>query len=144
LVQSLHSVDWHREFMHRQAHFLTPLEALYRLLLLRSPIAPRVAWDPALYRNTASHGWNCAIVGSGAASAEATVLAFRPMQPGQIIELLRFKTSAVDFEPVRILGPEPLRSLSAAGLDGTIIHRYRATFERNWTAGADQVPVAAE
>jgi cellulose synthase (UDP-forming) len=127
LTRSLYAVDWHREFLHRNAYFSTPLDVLGRLFSLRAPFASDVmAWSPALYRGKDRAGPSFAVVGRSTQGDAATVLAFSAMYPATVIEMLVLGARGLETHAVHILQPEPLRSLASKGLDGATVRKFRS------------------
>ncbi len=119
---SLYSVDWHREYMHRDALFATPFEKLIRLLTLRAPFGPtRLEWRPGLYR--APHSGETAFIVLGIERGRPTgsLLAFRPLADGDMAEIELFAESDVERRTVRVLEPQ---AAMAPGLDGIATRRY--------------------
>jgi cellulose synthase (UDP-forming) len=133
LARSLYSIDWHREFMHRQAFFSTPLDVLGRVVRLRSPFDSGTAtWGPALCRFSSIGEPALGIIGIGP-GALATLIAFRPIYPDTIVSVEMLGADGCRTLMVRILGPEPLNSLGSKGLDGAVVRKYRAVFEASWS-----------
>lgn len=126
LMRALYSVDWHREFMHRNAYFTTPLEAIGRVLTWRAPFPRRVPqWVPALYRDGVAPHPSYAVVSIGHDGRAAEIIAFRDFAIGGLIEIELFGQSGTDDQAILITQAEPLRSLTHTGLDGAQVHRYR-------------------
>jgi cellulose synthase (UDP-forming) len=129
LMRSLYSIDWHRELMHRQAFFTTPLDALGRALSLRAPFdqaAP--VWAPALCR---AGDPALAIVGIEPNARSATLLLFRPIYPDSIVTVEMLGFEGPQTLTLRVLGPESLNSLGSKGLDGAVVRKYRAIVEES-------------
>ena len=130
LMRSLYSIDWHREFMHRQAFFSTPLDVLGRLLTLRAPFdesAP--TWAPALCRSGGTVDPALAIVGIGSDARTATLIAFHPFRPDTVVIIEMLGANGPETLLLRVLRQEPLHSLASRGLDGATVWKYRANLE---------------
>jgi hypothetical protein len=130
LMRSLYSVDWHREFMHRNALFATPLEVLGRLLTFRWPFSLELpTWSPALFRDRTSGGPALAVIAPDKNRRHAALLAFQALNPGKVITVTVLGPDTIEIWRTRIAGPEQQRSLASKGLDGAIVRRFRATLE---------------
>jgi cellulose synthase (UDP-forming) len=144
LAECLYSVDWNREFMHHHAFFRTPLDALGRLLRLRRQPPRDTALSPALYRAPEGGQLMCAIVGTRAGSEFASVIAFRPIDPGRDIALHILGEDRVINRRARIRGGESMRSLTGTGLHDATMRKYRAVLHDGRIEPAQPLVVAAE
>ena len=125
LAESLYSVDWHREFMHRHAFFATPLEALRRLLPLRRPVAQDVTWNPALYRMPETGDLAYALVATQDPDEAASVITFHPIYAGRVLDMQVLGEREITIQSVKVIDPEPLQSLPHRGLDGATMQKYK-------------------
>ncbi len=123
LALSLYSVDWHREFMHRDVGFATPLERLGRLLTFRSPLAPRRRdWLPGLVQTP--HATDaCVLLAAERGGLTGSLLTFQPMRAGDLVRIDLFAGAGEC--RVRVLATEPRASLAPRGHDGVKPYRYR-------------------
>lgn len=145
LTRALYAVDWHREFMHRNATFSTPLDVLGRLLALRAPFrASKALWTPALYSNGPRGERHFCVVEIDDDKEFVTVLAFRRISPGAMFDVEMFGSEGIERRLFRIIGAEPARSLTTKGLDGAILRKYRAVEEKEWLTAATNLAIAAE
>ena len=142
LARSIYSVDWHREFMHRNRFFSTPLDALGRLLRLRSPLTPRQpGWRPALYREDFAPPGYAVIRSDG---ATASIVAFHSLAPESVLDFETPGERGNEALRVRIIESEPLNSLATKGLDGATVHRYRGRIESKLGTISAPLAIAAE
>jgi cellulose synthase (UDP-forming) len=144
LAECLYSVDWHREFMHRQAFFVTPLQALTRLLRLRRPLAQNITWNPAIYRAPETGELAYAVVNAEDDNRFTKLIAFRTIDPGQTIDLRVLGDGRVLNRCLRVIGYDSLQSLAGKGLDGAIMQKYRAVADERPVGLAQPLVVAAE
>jgi len=144
LAETLYSIDWHREFMHHQAFFATPLDTLSRWLRLRRTPAPQMSWSPALYRIPESGQFACAIVGTSARGDLASLIAFRTLDPGRSIALHILGRDHIITRPMRVVGRESLRSLAGSGIDGQTVRKYRIVFDGSRIEANQPIVIAAE
>ncbi len=128
LALSLYSIDWHREFLHRNAYFLTPLEVLKNLMFWRrSKSQKSVDWRGVLYRragdNAISSGLAVLATEKGATEANL-MIAFDELERGTQIEIddpSSRNSSALGY---RITGNAPSQALASKGLDGEKFCKY--------------------
>jgi cellulose synthase (UDP-forming) len=123
LMRSLYSVDWQREFLHREAYFSTPLDVIARLLTLQAPFPARARWSPVLLHCGPFPDKTFGLLGAGKGGS-AELLAFIPLSPGQVVDVLVLEPSKTELRIVRIGAAQPLRSLGSQGLDRASIGRY--------------------
>jgi cellulose synthase (UDP-forming) len=127
LTRSLHSVNWHREFMHRDAFFLTPSDVLVRLFRMSAPFVKQSAtWLPVLYSDT-ERAEAVGVIGIKQGEAEMSLVAFRKLDSGAVLRAEIFAPEGIRRHQVRILAPEALHSLAVRGLDGAVAQRYRVS-----------------
>jgi hypothetical protein len=144
LAESLYSVDWHREFMHRHAFFTTPLQAVARLLRLRRPFGRNISWSPAIYRVPDTGDLAYAIVDTQDRNRYTRLIAFRTIHSGQTIDLRVLGNGGVLAHSLKVLGRESLRSLAHRGLDGATMYKYRVVADERALGLAQPFVVAAE
>ncbi len=127
LGNGLYSVDWHREFLHRNAYFPTPSDVLLRWLGLQSRQHWRYPWHAMLYHEvkegagTASY----AIVSMFDNKTEASFIAFNEIEENVQVTGLVFADDGMRTLRAIVIGREPLSSLTPHGLDGAVVSRYR-------------------
>lgn len=139
LALSLYSVDWHREFMHRDVGFATPLERLGRLLTFRSPLAQRRRdWLPGLVQTPDSAG-ACVLLAAERGRLTGSLLAFQPMREGDLVRIDLFASASLDQRRVRVLATEPLASAAPCGHDGVKTYRYRVALAQTAAEPSDIV-----
>lgn len=130
LTRSLYSIDWHREFMHHNAFFATPLEVLGRFLTLRAPFGAKPPnWSPALYRDPNGFELAFAVISRSDVSGDVELLGFRALRADTVLDVEILGPEAIETQRIRVLGPEKLRSLAAKGIDGAVLRRFRAKAE---------------
>ena len=122
LAASLYSVDWHREFLHRNAEFLAPSDLLLGLGRRRQP---RMSWHAVLLQDdafsTSPYG---VLVESDRPGEKSSLITFTPLQEGAEQELLIFRPHGTSPARASISKGVGLQSLAAKGLDGAKPHRY--------------------
>jgi cellulose synthase (UDP-forming) len=144
LMRSLYSVDWHREYMHRNAFFTTPLEFLGRLLSFKRPFGPAIPeWAPALLRSSDHATSSYAVIATGRGGHSVTVLTFAPIALQCVVVATAFGRERTETYGLRIIDHEPLHALAGPGFDGTEMHRYRAVRENPPAELVTTVPAAA-
>lgn len=125
LASGLYSVDWHREFLHRNAYFLTPSDVLLSCLFFKPPLKiPRRAWRAVLLEtkeDMTGYGVLAREKGSG---NSASLVTFRPLASGQSCRFLEFTENGPRFGGMDVTGEESLHSLVEEGLDGAAPRRY--------------------
>ncbi|MEX2128376.1 MAG: glycosyltransferase family 2 protein [Xanthobacteraceae bacterium] len=145
LTRSLHSVNWHREFMHRDAFFLTPSDVIGRLLTLRAPFTRELAtWLPVLYRDAKHGSASLGVIRVKPGDARASFLAFRPLDSGTQLRAEILSPDGVERRQISVHGPENLHSLAARGLDGATVRRYAIKIEAERTETPVVLAAAAE
>lgn len=120
LAKALYSVDWHREYLNRNAYFLTPSDLLIKILTKKSPIENK-------YKE-----WNSLLCqGKPAVIAEfvkeknlATMICFEEFALGGILSGQRIFNQRSEKIDLKIIAEEALSSLVERGLDGSITRRY--------------------
>lgn len=126
LAASLYSVDWHREFLHRNAYFLTPSDIVSACLTLRSPrAAPQHDWHAVLVENGDGYK-NYGILSRLHSNSAASLIVFNALAAGKRYGILEFSGKNILPAKLEITGDEPLHSLVQEGLDGAIARRYAA------------------
>jgi cellulose synthase (UDP-forming) len=144
LMRSLYSVGWHREFLHRYAYFITPLELLGRLVTLTWSFRDLgLRWHPALYRHPISDEARYGLVTRTEDGAHA-VLAFEPLAPGTLMFMTVLGEAAVETMAIRITAERALKSLGAKGLDGAQVRSYCGQVEPERALPDAKLPIAAE
>ncbi len=120
----LYAVSWHREFLHHDAEFATPLSALARLVPFGHSTNSRVRWQAAGLAQSAAGGTSAPVVLQGHSRGRAEMLiAFQPLTIGaqyavQSVSGRRPRTRMIQIEAV---GEE--RTLYA--VDGGVPRTYR-------------------
>ena len=146
LARSLYSIDWHREYMHRQAFFATPLDVLGRMFRFRAPFdEPALVWAPALCRVGFEENPALGIVGIEPATQSAMLIIFQAIRPGALVSAEMLQPDGRRPITLRVSGSESFNSLASKGLDGAVARKYRVTIEDAWVDwSASPVPAAAE
>jgi cellulose synthase (UDP-forming) len=131
LANGLYSVDWHREFLHRAAYFLTPSDVVMACLRLRSPFRREHGpWRAALYEMPGKdprHFYGI-IAKIEKDPAFASLIAFEDLLPGMSISGLQFSGDKPQAFNGIVADHEPLSSLVEQGLDGAAVRRYRVRY----------------
>lgn len=128
LANGLYSVDWHREFKHRVAYFMTPSDVVMDCLRLQSPLQTEYEpWQAVLCREPGkdapqSFGVMAKLTRD---PAYASLIAFQDLQLGSIISGIQFAENKVQPFNGIVADHEPLSSLVDKGLDGATVRRYR-------------------
>lgn len=135
LELALYSVEWHREFRHRNAFFLTPLDVLSRLMgmgrvsrdrkrQIESPGRDHLDWAPALHVSPGHI--ELAFIGSRPRDSRHSVLSFADWPVGQSATFIRLNEDAAAKSCLSMETAEPLSTLADIGLDRSRVRRYRA------------------
>ena len=126
LANSLYSVDWHREFLHRNAHFKTPIDILLACFKLSRTPEKKHEWHAILLNNT--DGTNIyGIVSATKNSKIASLIIFSELARGQHYKAIIFKNGGYSTVTIEVKEPEVLHSLAEVGLDGARPRRYAAS-----------------
>jgi len=152
LARSLYSVDWHREFLHRNAYFLTPLEVLKKLMVWRqSKSRERVHWSGVLYRQAGGGDSkpSLAILASpGTDNGSRLLMAFDDLDTGAQIDVEDFASSREAWaRSYRVIDTVPMQTIARRGLDGTEFHKHTVEpLEQTETLSDQnmQLPAAAD
>jgi cellulose synthase (UDP-forming) len=127
LANGLYSVDWHREFLHRAAYFLTPSDLLLRFLRLRPPLQDdHGPWQATLCSGEGAQKFYAIMLKFKRLTGLGSLITFTNLSVGEEIVGELFSKDGC-LEPVRavIVGEEPLSSLVNKGLDGASVVRYK-------------------
>ena len=132
LANSLYSVDWHREFLHRNAYFMTPSDVILSCLRLQSPFkTPYAPWQALLLDATGSNKpSNNDFIYYGIVSASRTIkdtaslVTFTELAIGKEYGFLMFSDAGQQIKRAQIIAEEGLHSLVKEGLDGATPYRY--------------------
>ncbi len=120
LAAALYSVDWHREFLNRNAYFLTPSDFILKILTLKSPIEEKYeTWNSLLYQ-----GKPAVIANFKKERNLATVICFEEFSIGETILGQKISEGKSEEMKLKIVAEEALSSLVEKGLDGSITRRY--------------------
>lgn len=124
LAASLYSVDWHREFQHRNAYFLTPSDLVIACVTLRSPTtSPPQDWHAVLLENQVGHKYY-GIVSRRRNNNAASLIVFTELASESSYNILNFSGKETSPSKLKIKNEECLHSLVQQGLDGAIARRY--------------------
>ncbi|MEZ0262588.1 MAG: glycosyltransferase [Alphaproteobacteria bacterium] len=122
LANGLYSVDWHREFLHRNAYFLTPSDVVLSLLRLQpSQKTPYRDWQAVLLQVEGRELYGVMARGK---DSRAALVTFGYLPAGTEYKGLIFGKTAATPLTVKIMEERPLSSLVAKGLDGAEPRRY--------------------
>lgn len=126
LTQAIYSIDWHREFLNRNAYFLTPSDFLLKILTLKSPIEQKYeSWNSLLYQG------KMAVIGDFKKEKNlASLIVFEELKIGAAFSGVRITKTGSEIVILKILQEEPLSSLVEKGLDGASVRRYSVTGSR--------------
>ncbi len=120
LAAALYSVDWHREFLTRNAYFLTPSDFILKILTLKSPIEEKYQkWNSLLYQ-----GKPAVIANFKKEKNLATVICFEEFLIGENIFGKKISEQKSEEVMFKIIAQEALSSMVEKGLDGSITRRY--------------------
>ncbi len=128
LANSLYSVDWHREFLHRNAYFSTPSDLL--LSCFRPGGAKRRNdWRAVLYHDPESPagGLSYAVMSLKGDNATASLITFGEIRIHSQLSGLTLSNGKAQPFHATVTAREPLASLAAKGLDGALVARYSCT-----------------
>ncbi len=118
LANSLYSVDWHREFLHRHAHFKTPSDIILSCFGFHSETSTKLEWNAVLLNN----GYG--VISGFSKNNQATLIIFSELTNGNIYEGMFFGKEGPELLKIEISGKEALHSLAETGLDGAKLRRY--------------------
>lgn len=126
LANGLYSVDWHREFLHRNAYFLTPSDVLLSCLMLKSPMkAARNAWHAVLLDAPEEGVKYYGIISAPEnARSKASLVTFHKYEDGTVCGGDNYLEKGPRAVKIEIQNEESLRSLVQEGLDGARPRRY--------------------
>jgi cellulose synthase (UDP-forming) len=127
LANGLYSVDWHREFLHRDAYFSTPSDLALACLGAGRRAAKRNPWQAALYQpqDDASAPSSYAIMSTLKSDGKtASIICFRELSPHSTIKGVMLSGGKWRQFHGIVTGREPLASLCPKGLDGAVVARY--------------------
>ncbi|TAL39347.1 MAG: glycosyltransferase [Alphaproteobacteria bacterium] len=131
LANGLYSVDWHREFLHRAAYFLTPSDVVVDCLRLRSPFRREYGpWRAALYKVAGKDTEQSFAIMAKIEEDPAFVsmIAFEDFPLGASISGIQFSEDKARAFNGIVTDHEPLSSLVEQGLDGASVRRYRVRY----------------
>jgi cellulose synthase (UDP-forming) len=131
LANGLYSVDWHREFLHRSAYFMTPSDVILSCLRLQSPFQKAYGlWQAVVFRELGREGHpHYAVMAKHRKnSLLASVIAFQDLTPGTIIYGMQFSDGKTHAFNGIVVDYEPLSSLVEEGLDGASVRRYQLRY----------------
>lgn len=120
----LYSVDWHREFLHRNADFMVPSDV--PLALLR-PRPTRMQWHAVLLGNTRESCIHYSILSEpDRPETPSSLITFIPLVEGELHEVMIFRPNGIVKAHLAIGSITGLHTLASAGLDGAIPRRCEA------------------
>lgn len=128
LANGLYSVDWHREFLHRVAYFLTPSDVIMDCLRMRSPLQTEYGpWQAVLYGEQGKDEPQVFAIMANLTESPgyASLIAFQDIEPGSHVSGVQFTDNKLQPFNGLVTGHEPLSSLVDKGLDGAVVRRYR-------------------
>ena len=127
LANGLYSVDWHREFLHRNAYFMTPSDFVLKCIGLRRMETS----DTGVWRAVLCHPKDEGAAPFYAIMAKkrnfpqaASFLTFQKLSVGDQVEGMVFTDEKMAGCRCIVTGTEPLASLVQKGLDGATPARY--------------------
>lgn len=123
LANSLYSVDWHREFMHRSAHFKTPSDLITSLFNLASGNNKSHTWQAVLIDR--QYG----IISYQKSKTSGSLIVFNPLEIGENYSGRRYDKRAATKLTIQVMGLEALHSLAETGLDGAKPRRYEVSLK---------------
>ena len=128
LANGLYSVDWHREFLHRNAYFLTPSDLLLRLFGHNTrPNKQHNLWEKAFLYGTpkSSEGSVLGILsGFDGPARTASLVTFQKLATGTTISGRCLSPQGQSMLTCTIEAEEALQTLAVKGLDSAIPHKY--------------------
>ena len=130
LANGLYSVDWHREFQHRNAYFPTPSDVVMKCLRLGAPLeTDHGPWRAALCRGEGEAAKSTYAIMANYKSypQAASLLTFQKREIGDEVSGALFCDGVLKDFRCRVTGLEPLSSLVEKGLDGAAPARYRVS-----------------
>ena len=122
LARAIYSIDWHREFINRNAYFLTPSDFLLKIFTLNSPIIQKYGkWNVLLYQG------KTAVTANFINQKDlVSIITFEELKIGSILRGSKIDEFGISEIKLEITNEENLSSLVEKGLDGSIIWRYTA------------------
>jgi hypothetical protein len=129
LASGLYSVDWHREFLHHLANFLTPSDVVLKCFGVKSPNDKgQGPWHAALFHTAESGDELYGVMAKFKHYPEAaSFLTFREFNVGDELTGIAFTGKKISPFRCLVTGFEPLSSLTKKGLDGAVPARYRVS-----------------
>ena len=125
LAAGLYYVDWHREFQHRSAYFLTPSDVALSCIGIHPPVQrPAASWRAILLETDGNKSNYGMISGLENAGRSTSLVLFTPLAIGQTYACTGFADKAPQALRVQIMVEEDLLSLVPEGLDGATPYRY--------------------
>jgi cellulose synthase (UDP-forming) len=127
LANGLYSVDWHREFLHRSAYFLTPSDLLLSCLRLHPVSAHNNNDWQAVLLQTGGDGFTDYGILIRRPDRRQSLIVFSALQQGQHYNIMAFTKDGTSHSAIKVAAEEHLHSLVEKGLDGAAPHRYIVT-----------------
>lgn len=125
LANGLYSVDWHREFLHRNAYFLTPSDvALSWLKLQPSQGISFNNWQAVLLETEGRGRLYGVMSRKTGDSSAAALVTFGYLHPDAEYMARLFSDTETKPLKIRVMEEEPVSSLVKQGLDGVEPRRY--------------------
>lgn len=121
LANALYSVDWHREFLHRNAYFFT-LSGFILGLFERTEDKTK-KWRPVLYGREGE--LKMGLLGRNKGS-KGTLIVFQELEDGCVHNFILIKDGAQKQVKYKVGKAIPLSSLLRKGLDGAVVRKYEA------------------
>ena len=130
LANGLYSVDWHREFLHRNAYFLTPSDLVLRCLGLHRSFRQETGpWKALVWQRDGAAGPSYAVMAKNKSYPQAgSFLTFQKLAVGDQVTGTVFAGDRAETVRCLVTGNETLSSLVKRGLDGAVPARYSVSF----------------
>ena len=127
LANGLYSVDWHREFLHRHAYFLTPSDLFLACFGVKA--AQRMEkgqWSAALYEGKNGKKRYGIFIAAQKDKDDASFIAFDNLGEGQRLKAVLLQPQQDESRIIEIAAQMPLSSLVTEGNDGAVPRRFAA------------------
>lgn len=122
LIRALYSINWHYEFLKRDAYFLTPSDLLLKIFGHNPHKERYKTWHSFLYE-----GKMALIANSSNQKKQASIILFEEKLSDSVIRGIRISEEKIWPENLKIINQENISLLAAKGLDGAVVRRYNVS-----------------
>jgi hypothetical protein len=124
LAKSLYSVDWHREFLNRNAYFSTPSDGVMKLFKPAKNIQPKPnTWNSVLYNG--GNDQLCGVIADLPNNKTQSVfITFKKLEQNRSYNGIELRDAAPNPTQFTIIKEVPISSLVRKGLDQSVVRKY--------------------